>query len=197
MRRSHFGEELEQPGDARVHQRDPRCDGTYREVFFVQALLGEARRHVDDGRDHDIHGARIELGEGVFPAAPGRTDRMRRQKLPHTDVDAGRAFAQFGKQRLQEHGRDAIGRTDGEPASRGARLERLRTRDHPPGAREHVRDRLGQFVRARGRNDPLGRLQEQRIVEQPPQPAEAMTDRGRRSGSRFPARTSVPNDPWR
>ena len=140
----------------------------------------EARRDVVEGDDGDVHRARLQIGEGEAPGALGRRFPRRRKQLTHADVDAGRALAQLGEQRRQEHGRDAVRRADREPARGPGRIERLGGRDDASHPRQHVRDRGGQFRRARGRHDALGRSQEQRIVEQPTQPAEPVADGRRR-----------------
>ena len=102
------------------------------------------------------------------------------QQLPHDEVDAGRCGAQLREQRRQEHRRGAVGCADREAPRRSRRIERRGRRDDASHARENIRDRRGELGRACRRHHALRRLQEQRIVEQPTQPAEPVADGGRR-----------------
>ena len=87
---------------------------------------------------------------------------------------------QIGEERRQEHRRDAVGRADRETAGGLGGVERLRGCDDAPHAGKSLGDRLAQLHCARGRNHALGGPQEERIIEKPPQPFQAVTDRGRR-----------------
>ena len=171
-----------------------RMSGAHRddEIFLVERSPMEARRDVVEGNDRDVHGARLQLGEGDAPGALGRGFPRRRQQLTQADVDAGRALAQLGEQRRQQHGRSAVGSADREPARGRGWIERRGGRDDAPRARQNVGDRAGQFRRARRRHDALGRSQEQRIVEQPTQPAEPVADRRRRQVQPIRGAADVP-----
>ena len=96
------------------------------EILFVEGLLVEAHRDVVGGNDRDIHRAPLQFGKGGPPGALGRRLPLRWKQLTHADVDAGRSPPQLGEKRWQEHGRNAIGSTDREPACGPGGIERPR-----------------------------------------------------------------------
>ena len=116
---------------------------------------------------------RVQIGDCRFPL-----------HVPHDDIDAGRRPFQLGHQHRQEH-RESVGRADREAARRRRRIERRSGRNDVARPRKDIGDRLGQFGGAGGWNHALRRSQEQRIVEQPTQPAKPMTDSGRRKPQPF------------
>ena len=109
----------------------------------------------------------------------------------HTDVDPGGDAPKPGEERGYHHCRDAIGRPDREAAIGRGRVEGLGGGDDAPDLRQDVADRPGQLHGASGRDDALRCPQEQRIIEQAPQPAEAVTDRGRRQAQPLRRSTHV------
>ena len=113
-------------------------------------------------------------------ARSGEVFSRRRKQLTHADVDAGRALAQSGEQRRQHHGGSAVRSADREPARGPGWIERRGGRDDARARGQNVGDRAGKLRRARRRHDALGRSEEQRIVEQPAQPAEPVADGGGR-----------------
>ena len=74
----------------------------------------------------------------------------------------------------------SVRRADREAPLGTGGIERFGGRNDAPDPGQNVRDRLGQFDGARGRNHALRGAQKQGIVEQQTQPVQAVADRRRR-----------------
>ena len=117
---------------------------------------------------------------GPVPRPLRGSRALRRQELTRADIDAGCGGADGREKLRQEHCGNGIRGTDGKTAGGRCGLEWIRAGDDATHADENVGNRRGKLRRAGRGYDTLWRAQEERIVEQPPQPAESMADGRRR-----------------
>ena len=99
--------------------------------------------------------------------------------MPHSQIDAGSTTRQFCEKQRQKDGGHAVGRTDRKPALRRGGIEGASVSDDAAYTCQHFGNWSGELLRARCRHHTLGRLQEERVVEQAAQSAQTVTH-GRR-----------------
>ena len=131
--------------------------------------------HRDDG---DVKTARLKLIKRWTPRSLRLLLPRSGKELANPNVDTRRRILDRIQQARQEHGRDAVGRTDQKATSRRRWRERRDAGEHASHARQDVSHGVRQFERPRRGHDALWRTQKQWVSEQLSKPSETVAHRG-------------------